>query len=93
MIEPLLSLAKKAINFIRTASNDYFNEPIPDKNKPSCMRPHYLRKRELNRVITEAWNSDFCTYEQITNYVRRKTGKGCSRRAITDWKRHHGFII
>ncbi|MFP4133008.1 MAG: hypothetical protein ACLFTJ_02520 [Halothece sp.] len=93
MIESLIYLARKAISRIRTASNDFFNEPVPDKNKPSCMRPHYLRKRQLNRAITEAWNSDFCTYEQITDYVRRKTGKGCSRRAITDWKRQHGFII
>ena len=51
-------------------------------------RPHYRRTQEVYAVLNTA-PSD-ATYDRLIEYVREKTGKGCSRKLISKWKKAVG---
>jgi len=38
-------------------------------------------------LLDEAWQQGLRTYAQLIKYVELNTGKGCSKRAVSSWKR------
>ena len=48
-------------------------------------KPHYRRTQQVYAVL-DASPSD-ATYDRLIEYVRQSTGKGCSRKLISKWKK------
>ena len=47
--------------------------------------PHWRRIRQVFQALDTA--PQFATYNQLIEYVRETTGKGCSRKLISKWKK------
>jgi hypothetical protein len=45
------------------------------------------RKSLVEALLDEACQQGLTTYAQLIDYVKSKTGKGCSKRVIADWKK------
>jgi hypothetical protein len=58
----------------------------------SKKKPHWKRTEAVFRVLSEAWEFGAKTYTQLMAAVKEATGKGCSKRAIANWKRERGLI-
>jgi hypothetical protein len=48
-------------------------------------KPHWRRTQEVYRVLNQASAEE--TYDHLIEYVRIQTGKGCSRKLISKWKK------
>jgi hypothetical protein len=45
------------------------------------------RKSVVEGLLDEAWQQGLTTYAQLIGYVETHTGKGCSKRVISAWKK------
>jgi hypothetical protein len=50
-------------------------------------RPWQTRSEQLQVVMAEAWEAGSRTYAQLMEWVKVKTGKGCSHRAIARFRK------
>ena len=48
-------------------------------------KPHWRRTQQVYGVLNQASAEE--TYDRLIEYVRGKTGKGCSRKLISKWKK------
>ncbi|NJN57765.1 MAG: hypothetical protein HC879_09830 [Leptolyngbyaceae cyanobacterium SL_5_9] len=46
----------------------------------------------VQMLLDEAWGIGLTTYPQLIEYVKQKSGEGCSRRAIAQWKRERRLL-
>jgi hypothetical protein len=58
-------------------------DPPPKQRR----RPWQTRSEQLQVVMAEAWDAGSCTYAQLMEWVKLKTGKGCSHRAIARFRK------
>lgn len=49
--------------------------------------PSVDRKTLILASLDEAWSQGLRTYAQLIKYVELQTGKGCSKRVVSDWKK------
>lgn len=49
------------------------------------------RREVVERLLDEAWQQGLTTYPALMDYITEKTGEGCSRRTISEWKKHRGI--
>lgn len=56
----------------------------PISNRRAGMRPHHERTAEVMAALSGAPQGN---YAQAISHVRAVTGKGCSRRLISSWKK------
>ncbi|NJP11404.1 MAG: hypothetical protein HC866_19580 [Leptolyngbyaceae cyanobacterium RU_5_1] len=47
------------------------------------------RATEVDAALNEAWSTGVTTYTGLMEYVKEKTGKSCSRRMISNWKKQN----
>jgi hypothetical protein len=50
-------------------------------------KPWQGRAEQLQITLSEAWNAGSRTYAQLQEWVRVKTGRGCSNRAIAQFRK------
>ena len=62
--------------------------PSPDRIKG---KPHYRRILQVFEVLDNAPSGS--TYTQLVNHVREVTGRGCSRKLISKWKKYKQLPI
>lgn len=56
--------------------------------------PHYRRREQVYMLLDEATTTiDNPTYNELIEYVRARTGKGCSRKLISQWKKEQNNIV
>ncbi len=48
-------------------------------------KPHWRRTQQVYALLNQA--PPEATYDRLIDYVREKTGKGCSRKLISKWKK------
>lgn len=48
-------------------------------------KPHYRRTQEVYTILDASPSEE--TYDRLIEYVRQSTGKGCSRKLISKWKK------
>ncbi len=48
-------------------------------------KPHWRRTQQVYSLLNQAPSGQ--TYDRLINYVRQSTGKGCSRKLISKWKK------
>lgn len=72
------SLNKSNLNSDRTTVNRL--------QLPTPRRPHWRRIEQVFMTLDNAPANS--TYNQLIEYVRATTGKGCSRKLISKWKKH-----
>ena len=48
-------------------------------------KPHYRRTQQVYAVLDAS--PPEATYDRLIEYVRQSTGKGCSRKLISKWKK------
>ena len=48
-------------------------------------KPHYRRTQQVYALLAQAPQGE--TYDRLIEYVRQSTGKGCSRKLISKWKK------
>lgn len=65
---------------------------LPPAAEESKHRPHWKRSTKLFQLFDAAWAETKRSYSGLIAYVKEQTGKGCSRRAIANWKRSRGLI-
>ena len=53
--------------------------------KSKIGRPHYRRTQQVYAVLNTSPPEE--TYDRLIEYVRQSTGKGCSRKLISKWKK------
>jgi hypothetical protein len=53
--------------------------------------PHYRRIEQVYQLLDSA--PDRATYEQLIDYVKANTGKGCSRKLISKWKKERSLQL
>ncbi|ERN41339.1 hypothetical protein KR51_00019060 [Rubidibacter lacunae KORDI 51-2] len=81
---------------ILTALNQLVSRAIASLRveEPPAPKPRGKRRRtlQLDTLIAEAWAQGIQVYERIIEFVRDRSGVGCSRRAIARWKRENGLL-
>lgn len=53
----------------------------------SKKQPHASRTAEVFQALDEAQSQGITTYDALIDFVREKTGTGCSRKLISKWKK------
>lgn len=48
-------------------------------------KPHWRRTQQVYAILDEA--AETATYDQLIQLVKQKTGKGCSRKLVSKWKK------
>lgn len=49
------------------------------------------RREVVEALLDEAWQQGHTTYPALMDYITEKTGAGCSRRTISEWKKQRGI--
>ena len=56
-------------------------------------KPHWRRIRQVYLCLDEAKEDNKKqNYKELISYVRKTTGKGCSKKLIAKWKRERGHL-
>lgn len=63
-----------------------FDTAIPEE------KPQPDRITLVQALLDEAWSMGLTTYPKLIAYVKRHTGKGCSKRAIAQWKKSRSLM-
>ena len=53
--------------------------------RPKIKSPHWQRRQQVYAILSRA--PDGATYSQLMELVRSQTGKACSRKLISQWKK------
>ncbi|MBE9193345.1 hypothetical protein IQ230_23980 [Gloeocapsopsis crepidinum LEGE 06123] len=56
-------------------------------------QPHASRTAEVFHVLDEAQAQGITTYDALIDFVRQKTGTGCSRKLISKWKKERAASV
>lgn len=80
-IKPQLELVKPQIHDL-TPHLD-----IPKPAIHSAAIADIDRAAQVEETLERAWNEGITTYKELMEYVKETTGKGCSRRVISEWKK------
>jgi len=75
----------ESLAVIPLISGDF--EPFSQSVNRSAEGNTALRSRQVVELLEEADRLGLTTYPQLMDYVKSKTGTGCSRRTIANWKR------
>jgi hypothetical protein len=62
-------------------------EPTSTEAEQSSAASPSDRKSVVEGLLDEAWQQGLTTYAQLIGYVEAHTGKGCSKRVISAWKK------
>lgn len=55
-------------------------------------QPHASRTAEVFQALDEAQAQGITTYDALIDFVRQKTGTGCSRKLISKWKKERATV-
>lgn len=68
-------------------------QPDPVPNDDVKHSPHWRRITQVYTALDSYWaNHDGATYDTLINHVKEVTGKGCSRKLISKWKRQRQLL-
>jgi len=56
-------------------------------------QPHAQRTAEVFQALGEAQAQGITTYDALIDFVREKTGTGCSRKLISKWKKERATLV
>jgi hypothetical protein len=45
------------------------------------------RGQQVEKLLDQAWAKGLRSYDELKQYVKKKTGKACSSKTIIAWKR------
>lgn len=60
--------------------------------KQSTGHPHQQRTLQVFEVLDRASQEGLTAYTDLIDYVRQKTGKGCSKKLVSKWKKERGLV-
>jgi hypothetical protein len=82
------TLRKKVTQFLPGRDRPALpSHPEPPTHTSPRRKPWQSRTEQLELVLAEAWAAGSRTYSQLLEWVRLKTGKGCSHRAIARFRK------
>lgn len=64
----------------------------PATDSPLRGRPHWRRITQVFQILDQATKEGMLPYTTLINCVREATGKGCSKKLISKWKKERGLI-
>lgn len=65
-----------------------YQEPPEFSIVPEAIAPPEISRADVvTALLDEAWTQGLQTYEALIGYVREHSGKGCSRREVSAWKK------
>ncbi|MES1026230.1 hypothetical protein ABN584_25370 [Gloeocapsa sp. BRSZ] len=67
--------------------------PILPPLETAKKQPHARRTAEVFQALDEAQAQGIATYDALIDFVREKTGTGCSRKLISKWKKEHAASV
>ncbi len=60
---------------------------LPQPTAKASSKKASSRGQLVEQHLNQAWADGFRTYEQLMNYVELATGKACSKKVISAWKK------
>lgn len=80
-------------NFVQNFAKALRPKPDPVPIHSVERGPHWRRITQVYTVLDSYWeNHDGATYDTLIRHVKEVTGKGCSRKLISKWKRQRHLL-